>query len=300
VNYGYGATLAGAALAKPAKRINRCAVFIVFLVPWAVFCCVYAARATSIRMKQPSLASKMIFVGFAVVAASAIVAIPAWLRRRAVFAAYQPLWHLFLAGTALLAFALAFFLGGYVWTEYSYKYFTMSGLNDYSGIDPALMRGRQFMDAGLVRFVDTAFIDQRLANGFSNGAVYCVAPITSMKTALPSYDFWAVGTGCCSATTSAYRCGAYDNPKAHSGFRVMDEAEHENYLLAVQQAQATYGINVDHPIFFHWLNDPAKLRDSYLKDSWRFFILGVIGHFFLQLFLVVLALIAFAKAVSHI
>lgn len=47
----------------------------------------------------------------------------------------------------------------------------------------------------------------------------------------------------------------------------MDEDQHHFYQLAVQQAEAAYGITAAHPVFFHWTQDPLKDIQMYMQPA---------------------------------
>merc|ERR1719183_3474586 len=142
------------------------------------------------------------------------------------------------------------------------------------------------MDAGSVNFVNTTFVNTKMGMGFRNDEVYCVAPITSVQEPLASYDFWAVGMNCCSGAAADFQCGDYNNPHAHAGLRWMKDSQRAFFRLAVQQAEATYGIHAQHPLFFSWVQDPVAEQNSYRADGMKFYTLGMFGYFFIQLFFV--------------
>merc|ERR1719352_1166452 len=81
-----------------------------------------------------------------------------------------------------------------------------------------------------------------------------------------TYDFWAVGTDCCSEVAADFRCGEYSNGRARAGLRLMDSATLPYYRLAVNQATAQFGVHATTPLFFTWtqdpLNDIQKLMDA--------------------------------------
>merc|ERR550537_1354680 len=140
------------------------------------------------------------------------------------------------------------------------------------------------MDMGSVSFSKEAKIDFQKALGFRNDdTTFCVAPISNGQEDMPYYDFWAVGTNCCSGRTSDFRCGAYRNPKAHSGIRLLNSDQRQNFHLAVEQAQATFGIRSVHPLFFEWVDDPEEEASKRRGRGYQFFISGVMVHFGLNL-----------------
>eukprot|EP00913_Durusdinium_trenchii_P024693 g23180.t1 len=65
-----------------------------------------------------------------------------------------------------------------------------------SGVDVATERGDSMMDAGIVEFVKSNYLDEMRAWHFKHHVAYCVAPVVTNRTGGPStgsYDFWAVG-----------------------------------------------------------------------------------------------------------
>jgi len=120
-----------------------------------------------------------------------------------------------------------------------------------------------------------------------------VAPIVSGNEALVTYDFWAVGTDCCEAseTGPGFTCGSASSPAARGGVRVMDEGATRFYRLAVDQAELASGIRADHPVFFHWVEDPIAEVNQRQDSGLRLFLLGSLTHFAFQFFLVALVVI---------
>ncbi|CAD7928986.1 unnamed protein product [Amoebophrya sp. A120] len=90
-------------------------------------------------------------------------------------------------------------------------------------ISPLLQSGQNFQDAGVVSFSADSYIDRAHNACFRGAGVsYCVVPIvqdtagTGDRTRLPSsptgsYDYFAVGTDCCSCPgTGDFQCGDWD------------------------------------------------------------------------------------------
>lgn len=277
------------------RRVNIMGIFLALFLPWLLYCAVFAARTFSIRYTSPSSSMLIVLGALCVVCVCFALAYHAWQRKRSGDPRYQPMWYIFLFLTTLLAVLLALVSGEANWALNMSQYFNMAHLNDYGYVDPARMRGQQMMDAGRVGFVNSTFLDLRLSMGFRNDEVYCVAPITSTSSPLASYDFWAVGLNCCSGSTADFHCGEYNNPRAHGGLRLMKDNQRAYFRLAVQQAEAAYGIQAEHPLFFRWTSDPDGEQGAYMAVGVKAFFLGVWGHFFLQAVFVSLALYLFSK-----
>lgn len=200
-----------------------------------------------------------------------------------------PGWYTFLAFTMLLSWVLAVVLGTSNYTNNQLPYNLIDNLMQYPNADPASWSGTQLMDAGPVTFIPGSHLDLHRSIGFKNVDQYCVAPITVGTAPLNNYDFWAVGLNCCSGNSADFHCGEFDNTAARSGLRLVREDQRSFYRLAVQQAEATYGIRSQHPVFFFWMQDPQAELLSYKADAVRFYWLGVVGYLALQIFLTVCA-----------
>lgn len=141
---------------------------------------------------------------------------------------FQPTWCVFIFVTSLIAVIAAPIVANSNYIDWMQKYYDLSNLNEYTGVDPLWNRGVQMMDAGRVQFVHGATIDLSKAFAFKNQDTYCVAPITSSNISLNpncancgettttgnpvsemgtpnvlgSYDFWAVGINCCNGVNA--------------------------------------------------------------------------------------------------
>jgi len=208
-------------------------------------------------------------------------------------------WAVFLFLTMLLAWTLGFQLGDCNYSLYQRPFYDIDGLNTYPQVDPSKFRGQQLMDAGRIVFTKDARLDLHRSMGFKNQDTYCVAPITvgnenvTFKV-LPSYDFWAVGLNCC-GDRGDFHCGAYNNPNAHAGLRLMRDDQRGFFRLAVQQAESAFNIKSVHPVFVHFMQDPVAEALSYQEEGLRYYFVGMCLHLFLQLALVAMAVTLFQK-----
>jgi hypothetical protein len=144
----------------------------------------------------------------------------------------------------LVAYVFAFVSSHMNFWCYMAPFYHTRAMKSYTEIDPSLVSGQRLLDAGKIDFVSSARVVTDLGMSFTSWDIYCVAPIStplglpSQGSQLASYDFWAVGVNCCHAGAPDFRCGEYSNIKAHSGYRMMDEAQTPYFRLAVDQAQA--------------------------------------------------------------
>lgn len=272
--------------------MNVVAISLTMYLPWLLYCAVFSICSFGIRFSNPLVYWAIMLVAVSFVVLCGAVAFQSY-RRKLTDEMHQPTWYVILFLASLLALVLAL-LGGVAIFSQNYSAFNdLWNLNDMSNVDPARMRGQQMMDVGRATFVNGTHLDLKLAMGFMNDDVYCVAPITSMQTPLKVYDFWAVGKNCCSGSPGSFRCANFDNPSAKAGLRVTTDGPRAFYRLAVQQAQANFQIRAEHPLFFHWVEDAASEQTLALTVCWRSYVLGVLAHFFLQFAIVLVASLCF-------
>jgi uncharacterized membrane protein YidH (DUF202 family) len=281
------------------QRMNINAMFTSFFVPWVLFCIVYAITSFDLHYHRPFLCWLLVALAGVVVLVVCLAAALSMRRKMSSDMDREPSWLLFVAVTMVLAYVCAIVYGNLNFSSTMRMFFDLSHLNTYQAVNPATMRGQQMMDAGKVYFVNNSMLDLRKAMGFQNLDTYCVAPITVLQddSAVPhtSYDFWAVGLGCCSGSTADFHCGEYNRRGAAAGLRLMNDEQRDFYRLAVQQAEVAYNIKATHPLFFYWMADPASEMQSYNDEARRFYFIGMLAHFFFQLLCVTLATIAFSK-----
>lgn len=280
--------------------MNLVAVGQCLFLPWLLFCLSYALTAFRIHYSHPALCWTVIAI-FAVFVA--LVGLGAFASIRAKMKhdeSKEPNWFVFLFITLVIAVIAGAVFGNMTFWSFMQKYYDYKNLNEYQMVDAARTRGEQLMDAGSVDFVKGSVLDLRKSMGFKNLDTYCVAPITVtnanfMRTELSNYDFWAVGTNCCSGDFSDFSCGEFDNPKAHSGVRLLEDESRAFYRLAVQQAEAVYHVKANHPLFFYWTEDTTTEIESWRAEGYKFFFIGMVVHFFWQFLCVVLGVIGFSR-----
>lgn len=192
-----------------------------------------------------------------------------------------------------IAFVLGMLLGDMNYLANMHHFYFISSLKSYSNIKPADVSGTQLMDAGRVQFGEGTKLLIDMGMSFTVGETFCVAPIGPPDAGgegpqLASYDLWAVGKNCCRSDNPTFACGEYQNINAKSGLRQTDEAERMYYQLAVQQAEAAYGITATHPIFFHWVEDADATMQKYFSKGFRAWVFMLFCHMVVNAFIVVM------------
>lgn len=300
VTYGaYGVSDDGKSAAKKLmfvprgrSRVNVNSICANIFCPWLLFTFLYYLLIFRVHYEHPYLPWLAVM---AAIVLSIYLGINAYIRKES---DAEPSWYTYAAGSVFGAAVLAAVFGNMVFWSCSETYYDYLTLNTYSGVNPQRDVAAQVMDAGRVYFAAFTHLDQGRAMGFKNKDTYCVVPITSGQTQganLQRYDFWAVGKNCCS-DPGKFQCGAdWDNRKARSALRLMDEDQRPFFRLAVQQAEAAYGIKAPHPIFFHWSQDPLAEMHKERVDAVKYFAIGTMVHFMFNFCSVLFATFAFAK-----
>lgn len=282
------------------RRINSVAVIVAVIVPWMIFSTVFVAMSFSIHYHQPLVSLVVTLMGLAVVIWSGYAAMSERDETVDPKPSHDSKWYAFIFATCLFAWTLAVVSGEANFYTNMQPFYDVQNLNTYSAVDPSQAQGQQLMDAGRVLFSADAKLDLQKAMGFRNKDRYCVAPITVSRgneSSLPlaTYDFWAVGINCCSGNQADFHCGEFSNPNAHGGLRLMQEEARPFFRLAVQQAEAAYGIKAAHPLFFTWMQDPIMEVNAYQEEGLKYCLMGVFSHFSLQLFIVAVAVMMFSR-----
>lgn len=287
------------------QRLNVVPVCQCLLLPWLFFCFIYAVMSFNIHYSSPTVCYTLVGVGGAIVLIAGLYALRAgyrkWRSAREGESVRPPSWLIFLFLSTLAAWMLAIVAGNINFAYNFQPYYDYTNLNVHWGIDPATTSGQELMDAGRLYFVNNSALDLRRSMGFRNLDTYCVAPLTVKSKAgtlepLGTYDFWAVGLNCCEGNTANFHCGAYDNPNAHQGLRLLRDDQRSYYRLAVQQASASYGIKSNHPLFFSWTADAQAEMNGFRDEGYKYYLVGMLSHFGFQLVCVVLAVYGFVKA----
>ncbi|CAJ1349209.1 unnamed protein product, partial [Effrenium voratum] len=188
----------------------------------------------------------------------------------------------YITAATLLAAVAGWVLGDFTFYSFMEPSYAAQLMVSYTEVDPSSTRladgqvvptsGGRFQDAGQVYFNHDTVLDVNRSFSFKLADVYCVAPIRNKNCGEPcGEDFWAVGKNCCSENGTHFECGDVGSKHAKSGLRLMDNTDVPFYRLAVVQAAGKHKMVSQHPIFFHWLEDPvAELRGWQRKGFRRF------------------------------
>lgn len=277
--------------------MNAIPIFLAFIIPWTLFVIVLSLFSFRVHYDYPwVLDGILVCIGLVLLV---VLYFAVMKRLKAFDGEREPSWLTFMFLTMALAVALGVVIGETNYQENTKPYFDQLNLEAYVGIYPNRMRGMQLMDAGAITFANGSYVDVTKSMGFKNQQVYCVAPIVFSKDNpnqnVTTYDFWAVGTECCSGSQADFHCPNFNAPHAQGGVRLMRDIDRPFYRLAVQQAEATYNIKAVHPLFFTWVIDAPKAVLEWWEEGRRIALIGVCAYFIFQIFLVTCASIAFSK-----
>eukprot|EP00927_Polykrikos_kofoidii_P060778 TRINITY_DN55696_c0_g1_i1.p1 TRINITY_DN55696_c0_g1~~TRINITY_DN55696_c0_g1_i1.p1 ORF type:complete len:315 (-),score=35.67 TRINITY_DN55696_c0_g1_i1:107-1051(-) len=294
---GFGAT-SGAFKRSQRVRLNIYPALVGLFVPWWVFCTVFYAISFPLQVSHPI--SGYIVVGLSFGATLVCFLLVWWLRiGRGGEGRGSPSWLTFCFFTMALALVAGCVAGAENYTFNTRVFYGVSSLMEYTDVNPSLVLGKQFMDAGMVEFSKGTHLGLSQSMGFRHAGIeYCVAPIVFGNVTARTFDFWAVGRDCCSASTADFHCPGFNILKARGGLRLLDDHARTYYRMAVQEAEATYEIKAAHPLFFEWVVDAPNKANEYMATACRLYMAGVCVHFVLQLFLVAIAAMGFSTLVN--
>lgn len=256
-------------------------------VPWAIFTVNFALLSFSARYSHPHLCYFTVEITACLVIFCGVRAYNLFKKRKA-GELRREIWHIFFFVTAALGWFLGV-VGGLVnYSFYMNHFYDITSLAMYPNVDPAKANGQQLLDMGRVIFTKQSHLDMSRAFSFKDTDVYCVVPVVNDVTQFSTYDFWAVGKNCCKGAGD-FKCGDALNPLAHAGMRLLDDTLQAKYRLAVTQAEATYGIRANHPLFLEWQEDPINEISHLQAAGLKSFLICMLTFLGMQLFLVVLA-----------
>lgn len=265
---------------------------ICFILPSVVFFAVYSITCSPLHYKNPDLQQAVYWLDLLLVIGLAFPMLKAWQTQGA---SGDIQWYTFLFITSLVAWIAGAQIGEANYSINVVPYMDVQQLNEYPSVDPSVSKGQALMDAGRLTFVTEAKLDISKSIGFKNADLFCAAPVTLGNQTLGNYDFWAVGTNCCSGHAPDFSCGEYLNANAHSGLRLLKEEQRPFFRLAVKEAEVKHNIQANHPIFFYWMQDPLVEITSYKDTATGYLVLGVMVFFAVQLVAVLLAAATFSS-----
>lgn len=289
----------GAKFKARQRSTNFAAMCCSLVVPWLLFVIMYSVMSFSAHFYSKAVCYSVVILGLLVSLVFVKSAIDSVKKHSSDPEAENPTLAVFLAVTCVLAWLLGVFAGDLNYFYHMQPYYDASGLDVYSGkqaVDPSRMPGQQVMDFGIMTFVIGSKLDFAKATAFHSHDTFCVAPVINSNVKEPpaSYDFWAAGMNCCSGDAGSFACGEFNNEFAMSGLRVMRQDHRDYYRLAVKQAESANNIKANHPLFFHWMQDPQLEIQAYQDEGTKFFLLGVFAFFSLILFLLIATLVLFS------
>jgi len=280
------------------RRLNVGSLLLCLILPWALFSILYVATSFELHYEFPTMCTLIVALGFLATLLTGIVAVSTRVKSFT-NPEHEPTWLFFLTLSMLLACVLAVLTGNSNYSTNMRPYYDMRNLNEYVNISTKTMRGQQLMDAGIINFESGTQLDITRSMGFKSDTVYCVAPITSgdlsANDTLATYDFWAVGTECCSGSQADFHCSGFRLREPRGGLRVLGDSSRAFYRLAVQQAEAAYKIKAVHPLFFTWTSNPHDAVDGWQIAGRSHCVMWIVGYFIFQCFLVAVVTLAFSK-----
>lgn len=277
------------------RTLNWVAIFLCWILPVSLFAVLCAVMSFSLRYQSPAIAYGVMVLAALVVLVCLAFACISVMRKVVGDPTRQPNWYIFLFLSMLIAWILACVLGNRNYNNNMKLFYDCHNLATFTAIDPSRIRGEQIMDAGVIEFIKGVKLNLTQAMGFKSDDVYCVAPIVYADETPAQYDFWAVGTNCCSGATADFHCKNFNNPYTNGALRIINGQHRAMYRLAVQQAEATYHIKATHPLFFQWTVDPVGEMYGHRSNGISSYCMGLLGYALAQAFFVACAATAFGK-----
>jgi len=159
-------------LAKAVPWYLKPWVFVIFncVVPLCLFLLV--CRAWSTKLHFDSVAGSLLVL---IVCALVPVAFGSWffMGRKLCDAR----WPAFTCALTLLAVVSGCIYGNHNYWTYGYRVYELGQLATYVNIDPSTDKGQSYMDAGIVNFKASSYVDTTRAIAFRSYHLYCAAPI---------------------------------------------------------------------------------------------------------------------------
>lgn len=256
---------------SPRKQLNWFAIATALVVPVAFFALSICLMSYKVFYQSPGMAFSLLGIALLVVLVIGVGALQALRTQQK---GGERSWWAFVFVTSLAALVLGSLLGYMNYMVNTKKFYNYISLRKVVDVDPGQWQGQQVLDAGEIDFKSGTRIDRSLNMMYHKSKTWCVAPIVpGDSSALASYDFWAVGTDCCSSRQGDFSCGPglytamTTGFGAPAGLRVMDDAEIAGYKLAVEQAAAAYNIQTGRAIFLQMMKTPYVQIRSYRRSG---------------------------------
>lgn len=275
------------------RRLDIFSAMAAWLVPWAVFMfqfnlvSFYSHFALPLTTALTALSVVFVSIGMA------LSSLMAWIQ-----GSDRRFYRLYMSLAVALSSLLGWFLGDINFWQYMQPSYHVDHLATYTNVDPSSQNswtgekvrsnGGRYQDAGKVYFSHDTVVDRSKAMSFKDGNLYCVAPIVNPNCKKDcGYDFWAVGINCCSDLAADFSCGAFNSTRARSGLRQVVETWRPFFRLAVVQAEGIHGLTSQHPLFFHWTEDPVAALQSWKYAGYRNLIIAMIFSFCINVLILV-------------
>eukprot|EP00929_Paragymnodinium_shiwhaense_P067906 TRINITY_DN34137_c0_g3_i1.p1 TRINITY_DN34137_c0_g3~~TRINITY_DN34137_c0_g3_i1.p1 ORF type:complete len:309 (-),score=40.67 TRINITY_DN34137_c0_g3_i1:64-990(-) len=277
------------------RHLNWRSVLLSILIPWGLFCAVHSLLSFHLHFLNPTLCWFAVFGALALVLLCGFRVL--YQHVQSFSAMYrEPNWITFLFLTMLMAWLLGVCGGIENFESNMLRYYNMHDLQLYENVDLHRQRGQAAMDAGVITFSTSAYVDVQKDMAFNHLGMFCVAPVSADRNrTLGIYDFWAVGKDCCSTVPGSFHCGDVVDPRARSGLRILADEDAYFYRLAVQKAEAKYDIKSLNPIFFEWVVDAPKTVTSWADAGVNDFLHRAWQYGVLQTILVIVAAVSFSR-----
>lgn len=278
------------------RRLNALGVFLLVVLPWTTFAVCFGLLSSSMRFNQPEIVWTIVAIGFIV---TAFCGYSFWRACTDKDPAREPNTIFILFPMMVAAWVGALVLGSINFSFVTNYAQQMLGLNRYQQVDPQHLQGNQMLDAGVVFFAEGSRVDLTRAMSFKHKhTMYCVAPIVKggANAETMTFDFWAVGTDCCSQSGD-FHCGAF-NDGAIKGMRNLGDEARPFYRLAVQQAEAAHKIRSVYPLFLNLVKDPDQDMKAMAGTAGRYIFMGCFAFLLSQFLMIGIAFLYFARSKS--
>lgn len=263
-------------------------LLLALLLPWAVFVLCFAMAGFIFHYAMPLTATLAELLVVAVCLQRVFWGWRLWKRGAA-----EGFYPAYMAVATLLAAVVGWGMGDFTFYSFMEPSYSAMQMVPYTEVDPSSTQlqdgqvvptsGGRFGDAGKVYFQHDTILDVNRSFSFKLADLYCVAPIKNKLCREPcGQDFWAVGKNCCAEDGSNFTCGDAGSRRAKSGLRLMENTDVPFYRLAVLQAASKFKMISQHPVFFHWLEDPVAELHSWQRQGFRRFALAMLGAFFVS------------------